>query len=352
MRCAKFRRSSRRIRHRLAACLGASASLLLLPGLAACDAPSSAAATPQLYAYPRNPLFAASAEAKARGNLAEAAQLSAIANTPSGIWAAGQTGEMREISQVMLDAGRLHEIPVIVAYNLPDRDACGRLSGGNGMTDTGYDTWVRQLANAIGSGKAIVIVEPDGFPDIIKHCLSPAASTRRYRMLRYAMQTLSALPGAEAYLDAGNPGMFANPGALAGPLQRAGVLHGRGFSANVSNFQWTGLVVSWSQRLERALGHQMLAVVDTSRNGNGPYSGSRRPQWCNPPGRALGDAPRLNPGPAGVRAYLWIKDPGASDGQCNGGPAAGQYWPQYAIALYRARHIGLHVSPASSDSRS
>ena len=63
------------------------------------------------------------------------------------------------------------------------------------------------------------------------------------------------------------------------------------------------------------------------------------PQWCNPPGRALGPPPRLNPGPAGIAAYLWIKDPGASDGPCNGGPPAGQYWPQYAMDLYQASHL-------------
>jgi len=322
--------------------------LLPGPGLAACDAPSSAAATPQLYVYPGNPLFAAAAQAKASGHLAEAQQLLAIANTPAGIWAAGQAGEMQEVRHVTLAAGRLHQIPVIVAYNLPDRDACGRLSGGNRISESGYSAWVRQLAAAIGTGKAIVIVEPDGLPDIIKHCLSPAVSAQRYRLLRYAMRTLTALPGTQVYLDAGNPGMFAKPGLLAGPLTRAGALLGRGFSANVSNFQWTGLTVSWSRKLERALGHHSQAVVDTSRNGNGPYTGSQMPQWCNPPGRALGPQPGLDPGPAGIAAYLWIKDPGASDGQCNGGPAAGQYWPQYAVGLYRARHNGLHVSPASS----
>jgi hypothetical protein len=35
--------------------------------------------------------------------------------------------------------------------------------------------------------------------------------------------------------------------------------------------------------------------------------------------------------------YLWIKDPGASDGPRNGGPPAGQFWPQYAITLARGR---------------
>ncbi len=114
--------------------------------------------------------------------------------------------------------------------------------------------------------------------------------------------------------------------------------YGNGFSANVSNFQWTSTMVAWSQRLERDLGGRVGAVIDTSRNGRGPYTGPDAPQWCNPPGRALGPAPRLDPGPAGIDAYLWIKDPGASDGPCNGGPPAGQYWPQYAEALVQASH--------------
>jgi endoglucanase len=138
------------------------------------------------------------------------------------------------------------------------------------------------------------------------------------------------------YLDAGNSGMFGNPAQLAGPLVRAGLRDGRGFAANVANvanFQWTAAVVTWSQRLEAAVGGGVGAVIDTSRNGNGPYTGPDAPQWCNPPGRAPGPAPRINPGPSGIDAYLWIKDPGASDGPCNGGPAAGQFWAGYAEQL-------------------
>jgi endoglucanase len=181
----------------------------------------------------------------------------------------------------------------------------------------------------------IVVVEPDGLPDIVRGCLNPAQAAERYRLLRYAMRRLGALPRARVYLDAGNPGMFADPAQLAGPVKAAGVGYGRGFSANVSNFQWTADVVAWSQRLERDLGDQARAVIDTSRNGHGPYTGPDAPQWCNPPGRALGPAPRLDPGPAGIDAYLWVKDPGASDGVCNGGPAASRGWAQYAQALER-----------------
>jgi endoglucanase len=306
---------------------------------AACGSPSGAAvaaASTRLYADPGNPLLAAATLLTANGHGPQAAELRALAETPSGFWATGQPGEMQEVRQVTLAASREHAIPVIVAYDLPDRDACGKLSASTGPTAPGYRQWINDLAAAIGASSAIVIVEPDGLPDLVRNCLSPAQGSERYDLLRYAMQRLGGLPQARVYLDAGNPGIFRDARQLAGPLVRAGLRYGRGFSANVSNFQWTANVVVWSEQLERALGGKVGAVIDTSRNGNGPYTGLKAPQWCNPPGRALGPAPRLDPGPAGIDAYLWIKDPGASDGPCNGGPPAGQYWAQYAVALEQA----------------
>jgi len=312
----------------LALIIGATAALTSAIGYGC-----TRSAAPQLYAYTGNPLYAAAAAATSGAAHATAAELKAITGTPSGIWATGQPGDLAMVRQVTLAAGRAHAVPVIVAYNLPDRDACGKLSAAGRLTSAGYQGWINQLASAIGTGHDIVVVEPDGLPDIIRGCLSPAQSAERYQLLRYAMKELGALPHARVYLDAGNPGMFGDPVRLAAPLEAAGLRYGRGFSANVSNFQWTADVVTWSQRLERALGGNVGAVIDTSRNGRGPYTGSAAPQWCNPPGRALGPAPRLNPGPAGIDAYLWIKDPGASDGACRGGPAAGRYWPAYAAAL-------------------
>jgi cellulase/cellobiase CelA1 len=274
-----FRRQS----WRMIALAMAAASLL---AAVACGSTPRAAAANRLYAYPNNPIYAATTLLKNNGHQAEEAELKAIAEEPSGIWAAGQPGEMQEIRQVTLAATRAHAIPVIV----------------------------------------------------VRGCLSPTQSAERYQLLRYAMEKLGALPRARVYLDAGNPGMFKDPSQLVAPLEQAGIRYGRGFSANVSNFQWTASVVTWSQKLDGALGGNVGAVIDTSRNGRGPYTGPDAPQWCNPPGRALGPAPRLHPGPAGIDAYLWIKDPGASDGPCNGGPPAGQYWPQYAVALEQASH--------------
>jgi len=318
-----------------AAALAAVTTASLLPAAACAPASGAPAATgtaTRLYAYPGNPLFAA-ALVKATGDQSEVAALRQIARTPSGIWLAGEPYDMQEVRRVTLAAARAHAIPVIVAYNLPDRDACGKLSTAPRRTASGYKRWISRLAAAIGTGDDIIIVEPDGLPDSGGGAGRPAPARARAALLRSARPRRAPPPHARVYLDAGNPGMFGNPAQLAGPLERAGIRYGRGFSANVSNFQWTADVVTWSQQLERALGGRAGAVIDTSRNGNGPYTGPDAPQWCNPPGRALGPAPRLDPGPAGIDAYLWVKDPGASDGPCNGGPAAGRFWPQYAAGL-------------------
>ncbi len=341
-----------RTRRVLAGSAAAIAALFLVQacssGPQANSHPTSSAVSPPagkpapsgpLYGYPDRGLYATAAQLK-RGRqaaeVAEAAALTTIAQTPSAYWAAGQPGEIKEVRQLTQAGLKDRAIPVIVAYNLPDRDVCGKYSASRGTGARGYETYINQLTAAIGTGRDIVIVEPDALPDIVRGCLTGEQAAQRYQLLHYAMSHLGALPRTFVYLDAGNPGMFADPAQLVGPLVRAGIRDGRGFSANVSNFQWTNTMVNWSQRLESALGGGLGAVIDTSRNGNGPYTGPDNPQWCNPPGRSPGPAPRTAPGPAGVDAYLWIKDPGASDGACNGGPAAGRYWPAYAEELARA----------------
>ncbi len=93
-------------------------------------------------------------------------------------------------------------------------------------------------------------------------------------------------------------------------------------------------------------------VIDTSRNGQGPWRPAAYPDpqdWCNPPGRGTGLAPTLATGVPLVDAYLWVKIPGESDGECTRGlgpagetvdpewgrvdPAAGDWFPEMALDL-------------------
>lgn len=55
--------------------------------------------------------------------------------------------------------------------------------------------------------------------------------------------------------------------------------------------------------------------------------------WCNPQGRAIGNLPTTQTGHSLADAFVWVKVPGESDGTCNGGPAAGQWWGEYALGL-------------------
>ncbi len=85
-------------------------------------------------------------------------------------------------------------------------------------------------------------------------------------------------------------------------------------------------------------------VIDTSRNGHGPLdaspyatapynqssaviAGLNTGNWCNPPGAGAGSRPTASTGVPLLDAYLWVKTPGESDGQCDiaGGARAWDY---------------------------
>jgi endoglucanase len=222
---------------------------------------------------------------------------------------------------------------------VPGRD-CGSYSAGGSGSGGSYRAWVRAFARGIGERRAIVIVEPDAIPQAVEDsCLSARRKAERYALLRYAIRTFGALPGVAVYLDAGNPGWIRPAARLVGPLRASGIRAADGFALNVSNFYRTGAAIGYGRSLSRRLGGAHF-VIDTSRNGNGPSrrDDARGPKWCNPPGRALGRDPTTATGEPKVDAYLWIKEPGASDGSCRAGaPPAGHWWPEYALRLVRNR---------------
>jgi endoglucanase len=182
------------------------------------------------------------------------------------------------------------------------------------------------MAQGIGGRPAIVILEPDALAGIT--CLSSGDQAMRMSLLSSAVATFKGQAGTKVYLDAGNPSWI-SASDMASRLTQAGIAKADGFSLNVSNFISTAANVSYGRQLSAMVGGKHF-VIDTSRNGLGPTSDG---QWCNPSGRALGDRPTLNTGVNGVDGYLWIKYPGESDGTCNGGPTAGQWWADYALGL-------------------
>ncbi len=129
------------------------------------------------------------------------------------------------------------------------------------------------------------------------------------------------------YLDGGHSAWLPTA-QMADLLNRAGVDRVRGFATNVSNYNTLGEEEQYARALSRLL-NGAHAVIDTSRSGAGSNG-----EWCNPPGRLVGE----EGGTAGddvVDLNLWIKPPGESDGTCNGGPAAGEWWSRAAVELTR-----------------
>ena len=231
------------------------------------------------------------------------------------------------------------------------------------------------------------------------------AADERFEMLNYAVDALKAQPNVRVYLD-GTHSAWLGSGDAAHRLVQAGIDRADGFFLNVSNYRftehlekygtwiakciWFGTEGSWgighfdwcasqyypanpndfstwtltdqwytdnveSQTWVPYPGDAGLTrfVIDTSRNGQGhwtPTVSYPDPQdWCNPPGRGLGLLPTADTGNTLIDAYLWIKIPGESDGECTRGlgpagetvdpewglidPAAGQWFPEMALGL-------------------
>jgi len=230
------------------------------------------------------------------------------------------------------------------------------------------------------------------------------AADERFAMLNYAVDALKAQPNTSVYLD-GTHSAWLGSGDAAHRLAQAGVERADGFFLNVSNYRLTEHLEKYGAWVSKCLafstnpaswgnGHfdwcasqyypanpndfstwnltdqwyidnvesqdwwysELLLkhfVIDTSRNGQGPWTPTASypdPQdWCNPPERGLGPRPTADTGNALLDAYLWVKIPGESDGECTRGlgpagetvdpewglidPGAGQWFPEMALQL-------------------
>lgn len=244
-----------------------------------------------------------------------------IAGTPQAMWLVdgGDAAAARaQVADYTARAQAAGQIGVVVVYAIPGRD-CGSHSAG-GADEQGYRDWVAQVAAGL-VGEPWVVLEPDALAQL-GDC---DGQGDRAGMLRDAARLLDDA-GARVYLDVGHPAWLSAQVA-ADRLRQVGLDHLAGFALNVSNYRTTAESREYGEQVS-ALAGGARYVVDTSRNGNGPGD-----DWCNPPGRALGDAPRTVDDGTALDALLWVKSPGESDGTCRGGPAAGVWWPQMAREL-------------------
>ncbi|GGS27889.1 glycoside hydrolase family 6 protein [Streptomyces griseoviridis] len=287
------------------------------------------AAGPAFWVDPDSPAARQGRLWQRQGRAADAELLQRIAGQPAALWPAGEIDPTPLVRRATRAAAEAGQRVLLTAYNIPHRD-CGQHSAGGAADADAYREWIGRFADAIGDAEAVVVLEPDAVAHIVDGCTPRELHAERERLLGEAISRLKAQPRTEVYLDAGNPAWITDPYALVEPLERAGIEGADGFALNVSNFQTTEDTTAYGKKLSERLGGKHF-VIDTSRNGNGPLPGV----WCNPPGRALGTRPTTDTGDPVVDAYLWIKRPGESDGTCEGGPAAGRWWPEYALGLAR-----------------
>jgi len=242
-----------------------------------------------------------------------------------GAWCGDITAAVSEYSSSAADEGK---IPVLVAYNIPDRD-CGGESAGGLASMQQYNEWIHAFARGLGGRQAIVILEPDSLA-MLDNGLDAGQQQRRLAMLRHAVRTLQS-DQTWVYLDAGHSN-WVPAEEMARRLREAGIAGAHGFSLNVSNYNTTDAEVAYGKQVAEALGMPKPFVVDTSRNGNGARNG----EWCNPAGSRIGPAPQAG---GGAEMLLWLKAPGESDGDCGigTGTAAGEFSPGLAHRLIDGR---------------
>ncbi|MFF7252283.1 glycoside hydrolase family 6 protein [Streptomyces microflavus] len=253
-----------------------------------------------------------------------------IASRPMARWFGAWSGGIGSaVGSYVGAAASVNKLPVLIAYNIPGRDACGGHSGGGAGTPAAYRTWISAFASAIGSRPALVVIEPDSLGDF--SCLNQAQIDERNGMLRGALAEFrNRAPNTWTYLDAGNPA-WVSASTMAQHLEGAGAREAHGFSLNISNYFTTGENTSYGNAISSALsasyGYTKPYVIDTSRNGNGSNG-----QWCNPGGRKTGTPSQTG---GGAEMLLWLKTPGESDGNCGvgGGSAAGQFLPEVAYKM-------------------
>ena len=251
-----------------------------------------------------------------------------IASVPQPRWyTSTNTSTVRaQVSDFVGAAAAAGKIPILVVYNVPNRD-CGGASSGGAPSHAAYRAWVDQVAAGLQGRPAYIVLEPDVLP-LMTNCQNAQQQAETRSSMAYAGKRLKAGSAqAKVFFDIGHSAWL-SPTEAAARLRAADISNSAdGISTNVSNYRFTSDEVAYAKNILAALGDSRLrAVIDTSRNGKGPLGS----EWCDPAGRKIGTASTTETGDSQIAAFLWVKLPGEADG-CIAG--AGQFVPQRAYEL-------------------
>ncbi|GIF53631.1 endoglucanase [Asanoa ferruginea] len=251
-----------------------------------------------------------------------------IAEVPQARWfTTTNTSTVRgQVNTFVGAAAAAGKIPIMVVYDIPNRD-CGGASSGGAPSHAAYRAWIDEVAAGLAGRPATIVLEPDVLP-LMTNCQNASQQAETKASMAYAGKKLKAGSSqAKVYMDAGHSAWLSAADA-ASRLVGADIANSAdGISINVSNYRANSEAVPYAKSVLAAIGApQLKAVIDTSRNGNGPLGS----EWCDPAGRAIGVPSTTQTGDSAIAAYLWVKLPGEADG-CIAG--AGQFVPQRAYDL-------------------
>jgi endoglucanase len=282
-----------------------------------------------LYVEPWGHAARAAKELEAEGKSDSAEAASVIAEEPVAIWLSSFYDEEELVDLIERNITRAEKYgttPVFVTYDIPNRD-CGGESAGGAESDAEYLEWNQLVVDNIRGHRAVILVEPDSVGHI---STCPEQAVDRTDTLRAAVAAMYDA-GIPAYLDGGNS-TWVDAQTMADRLKASGIDEARGFFTNVANYNTEDAERAYAEELADLVGGDVHYVIDVGRNGTG-----WRGTWCNGEGAGLGRSPRVAVTGNRIDAFLWVKTPGASDGRCTGGPAAGKWFPTYAEDLVSNR---------------
>jgi endoglucanase len=251
-----------------------------------------------------------------------------IASVPQPRWfTTTNTSTVRaQVDSFVGAAAAAGKIPILVVYDIPNRD-CGGASSGGAPSHQAYRAWVDEVAAGLAGRPAYIVLEPDVLP-LMTDCQNATQQAETRSSLAYAGKKLkSGSAQAKVYFDIGHSAWLSASEA-ANRLTAADISNSAdGISTNVSNYRTSSAEISYAKAVLRNIGDSRLhAVIDTSRNGNGPLGN----EWCDPAGRRIGTPSTTETGDPQLDAFLWVKLPGEADGCI---ATAGQFVPQRAYEL-------------------
>ncbi|MEX0909865.1 MAG: glycoside hydrolase family 6 protein [Candidatus Paceibacterota bacterium] len=265
-------------------------------------------------------------ELRANGDKKSADYLREISCYPYATWLtwSSASATKNRVEDIVTQATQQGKVPVFVTYQNP---AHGKAEWYSGLEGEAYLDWNRAVADAIGNRVAWVILEADAIGFAFSY--NPNDQEKRLAELSSVVDIFKTrAPNTRVYLDAGHS-EWHTPDIFASLLLRAGIKKADGFATNISNYESLEKELEQNNAISQIIGDSHF-LIDTSRNGIG---GTFDKEWCNAPGRALGVHPTTTAGYPFVDAFLWVKVPGESDGECGGGPSAGVFWLDYALGL-------------------